>query len=84
LKKIIIFLIIAIIAVTANAGLWTTIKGAGAPVLKPDAFYQLETVGQNVRVYEWTTQTEPRMKCTAMFVESNTKSPQMQCIKLGN
>ena len=82
MKKIVIILAVAVFALTANAGLWTTIKGAAAPVLEPDAFYQLETVGQNVRVYEWTTQTEPKMKCTAMFVESNNKSPQLQCIKL--
>lgn len=82
MKKLTLITVITIFAMTAYAGFLTSIGGFNAKEVKPDAFYTVDVVGQNVRVYEWTTQTEPKMKCVAMFTESATKSPSMQCIPI--
>jgi len=82
MKKLILITMIMIFAATAYAGLLTSIGGFNAKEIKPDAFYTVDVVGQNVRVYEWTTQTEPKMKCVAMFTESANKSPQMHCMPI--
>lgn len=64
---------------TTFAGLWTSIRGATLPEVKPTKVYQLDVVGQNVRVYEFDTQDSPVYHCIIIFSESQNKSPVMQC-----
>ena len=83
-KKLVCLLISLIVLVcftlsTTSAGLWTTIRGATLPEVKPTKVYQLDVVGQNVRVYEFDTQDSPVYHCIVIFSESEKKSPVMQC-----
>lgn len=64
---------------TTFAGLWTSIRGATLQEVKPTKVYQLDVIGQNVRVYEFDTQDSPVYHCIIIFSESQNKSPVMQC-----
>ena len=63
----------------AGAGVWTRIRGFTLKEVKPDAVYALAVIGENVRVYEFTTRTEPKAKCVVIFSEQKPKVPVMQC-----
>jgi len=78
MKKLIL---LTVLAVFANAGVWTSISGWNAETRKPDAFYAVDTVGENIRVYEFTPKSQPGYTCVIVFVESDKKSPPMNCFK---
>ena len=66
-KLIIALLFIVLLLNTVYAGIWTRIRGFTLKEVKPDAVYALDVIGENVRVYEFTTRTEPRAKCIIIF-----------------
>jgi len=74
-------LLIALIACLAEAGMWTRFQGWVAETRKPDAMYAVDTIGENVRVYEFTSKSQPNIICIVLFTESETKSPVMTCVK---
>ena len=74
--------ITAALAVSANAGLYTSITGLTMKSQPTDKEWALDVIGEDVRVYEFTTKTAPQMKCVAFFPESTRKSPVMQCIPI--
>ena len=78
MKKLIL---LVILVVFANAGVWTSIQGWTAETRKADAFYAVDTVGENIRVYEFTPKSQPSYTCIIVFVESDKKSPPMTCVK---
>jgi len=78
MKKLILF---AALIGFANAGMWSSIQGWTAETRKPDAFYAVDTVGENIRVYEFTPKSQPGYTCVIVFVESDKKSPPMNCFK---
>lgn len=69
------------LAMTANAGMFTSISGFVAKEIKPDNFYTVDVAGENVRVYEWTPVGASYMQCVSMFTESSKKSPNTQCFE---
>lgn len=66
---------------TANAGMFTSISGWTADKIQPDKYYTVDTVGENVRVYEWTPAGALYVQCISMFTESSKKSPNTQCFE---
>ena len=74
-------ILILLLAVFANAGVLTSLQGWNAETRKPDAFYALDTVGENLRVYEFTPKSQPQYRCIIVFVESDKKSPPMTCFE---
>jgi len=77
-------LLLGVLLVTANAGVWTSLSGWSAETRKPDAFYAVDTVGENIRVYEFTPKSQPSYTCIIVFVESDKKSPPMTCVEKRN
>ena len=83
-KKLVCLLISLIVLIcftfsTTSAGLLTSTRGATLPEVRPTKVYQLDVVGQNVRIYEFDTQDSPVYHCVVIFSESQNKSPVMQC-----
>jgi len=78
------YLLLTILAaLSLNAGMWSTVSSLGMKEVHKDAEYKIDTAGFNPRIYEFTTITEPKMKCVLIFSSSNeNSSPTMQCIKL--
>ena len=72
-------LAIVLIALTGSMS-FSAISTMLSKEIKTDDSYTIDTAGLNIRVYEFTTQTEPRMKCITTI--SDEKSPSTQCIKL--
>ena len=64
-----IFLITFLIwAVNLDAGMtWSQIMSWKNKTIKPDAKYNIETEGYNVRVYEFTPVTDPGSTCVMTF-----------------
>jgi hypothetical protein len=81
MKKLVISVVtlINVLVTCSFAGLWTSFQGLQLPVVKCDKIYQLEVIGQNLRVYEFTTQCPPKRHCVIVFTGSEKKSPVMQC-----
>ena len=77
IKKIIL---VALLAVIANAGVWTSVSGFATKEINPDDTYTLDTIGQNPRVYEFTPKNNSDYICIALFTEGDYKAPVMQCI----
>lgn len=77
IKKIIL---VALLAIVANAGVWTSVSGFATKEINPDATYTVDTIGQNPRVYEFTPKGNPTYVCIALFTEGAYKAPVMQCI----
>lgn len=67
---------IAIAFVATPAYPWD-LRNAGLEEVEPDAVYTLSTRGTDVRVYEWTPETDPHMTCIAMFASAGPVG--MQC-----
>jgi len=78
MKKLIF---LAILATSSFAGIWTSLGGWTAETRKPDAYYAVDTVGENIRVYEFTPKSQPDYTCIIVFVESDKKSPPMTCVE---
>ena len=81
MKKIIVLLSLA---TYMFAGVLTSLQGWNAETRKPDAFYAVDTVGENIRVYEFTPKSQPSYTCIIVFVESDKKSPPMTCVEKRN
>lgn len=81
MKKIITLLVLT---TYMFAGVWTSLQGWNAETRKPDAFYAVDTVGENIRVYEFTPKSQPSYTCIIVFVESDKKSPPMTCVEKRN
>ena len=65
----------------ADCGVITTLSGFMTEERKPDAYYSLNTAGQNVRIYEFSPKSQPNHTCVIVFTESDTKSPTMSCFE---
>jgi len=64
--KSIIFLLMII--TMANAKItWSQVMSWKNKTIKPDAQYNVETEGYNVRVYEFTPMTDPGSTCIMSF-----------------
>jgi len=63
-----ILLAYLILQISLNAGMtWSQIASWGNKTIKPDAKYNIETEGYNVRVYEFTPLTDPGSTCIMTF-----------------
>ena len=68
MKKI--FFTLLVIFATSNlygAFTWSQIMSWKNKTIKPDAQYNVETEGYNVRVYEFTPATDPGSTCVMTF-----------------
>lgn len=54
---------------------WESFTGMGREAINPVA-YNIEVSGNNLRVYEWVTPTQPNQKCVFVASEHNTN---LQC-----
>jgi len=79
MKKI-IFVILVLGFVSANAGLFSMVEGMSMPEIKPQAAYTINTAGINPRIYEFNTKVKPIKHCIVLFASSGkTSVPAMQC-----
>lgn len=78
------YILILLLALTqVHAGLFSVAASMGMQTVKPDAEYKVSTSGFSPRVYEFTTKTQPYMRCIVLFSSSNeNSSPTMQCVKV--
>lgn len=58
---------------------WESVTGMARDKIDPVA-YNIEVSGNNLRVYEWITPTEPYQKCVFVASEKNT---QLDCDLIG-
>jgi len=62
-KLLLIGAVLALIPLTASAGMWTKLSTIGDEVIKPTYEYNVETAGWNVRIVEWIPKDNPDMRC---------------------
>jgi len=72
----ILFILIVVIITGCNGS--NRVKGFLAEEHNVDKFYSLAVSGGNVIIYEWTTQTSPKMKCMTMFTHAKSNT---QCVR---
>ncbi len=66
--KVVMILSILLINTTLFAGMtWSQVMSWNNKTIKPDAQYNVETEGYNVRVYEFTPLTDPGSTCIMTF-----------------
>lgn len=41
----------------------------GTPLVKPDAYYEIDTYGSNSDVYDFTPKSAPHMTCTSFLLD---------------
>ena len=71
-----------VLAVSANAGVFTTVATWNDVQVKPDARYTVDLAGQDTRHYVYTVQgSKPVMQCEIVFVDSTYKAPVKNCWK---
>lgn len=63
----ILFLIFVILFSTSSSMTWSQVMSWKNKTIKPDAQYNIETEGYNVRVYEFTPLTDPGSLCIMTF-----------------
>jgi hypothetical protein len=80
MKKLITALIL-FSATTASAGLFSTVSGMTMEEIKPKQAYTIDTAGVNPRIYQWQPLGLPDYMCIAIFSNSETSIPAMQCFK---
>ena len=77
----------AIAALTALAGMFSTISGFTMKEIKPKAEYTLDTAGFNPRVYEFVPLNDKTKLCVVIFGHASDRSGQsaltMQCFTKG-
>ncbi len=79
MKKIILILLVAL---SANAGMFSMVSGMAMKEIKPQSSYTVDTAGINPRVYEFDTRVEPIMHCIVLMASSDKMTaPTMQCYK---
>jgi hypothetical protein len=76
-KTLALAAVVALMATTAQADLWTWNKNRGLEPKDPDAAYRVETPGLDVRVYEWTPATAPHVTCIMAWGQTHPAG--MQC-----
>lgn len=77
MKKI---LMIMLLVVVANAGMFSTVSGMLMEEKKPVAAYTVDTNGFNPRVYEFTPKGNPNYICVYSFISGEkTVNTTMQC-----
>lgn len=62
-----IFLIFLVFLHTASSMTWSQVMSWKNKTINPDAQYNIETEGYNVRVYEFTPLTDPGSLCIMTF-----------------
>jgi hypothetical protein len=73
-------LLATLLAISANAGMWTTATTLFDKEVKPDIRYTLDTAGLNVRSYVYTVpNSNPTQQCVIIFTESEYKAPVQNC-----
>ena len=81
MKKI---LLLALVALSAQAGMWSMVSGMAMKEIKPQAAYTIDTAGINPRVYEFDTKVQPIRHCIVLIASSDKlAAPTMQCYKKG-
>lgn len=71
-----------LVALSAQAGMWSMVSGMAMKEIKPQAAYTVDTNGINPRIYEFDTKVEPIMHCVIMVASSEgMAAPAMQCFK---
>jgi len=85
MKKIVLsFTLLATLAVTSNAGMFSMVSGMAMKEIKPQASYTVDTAGINPRVYEFDTRVKPIKHCIVLIASSDKlAAPTMQCYKKG-
>jgi hypothetical protein len=83
INKLTTLALLATLTTSASAGMYTSIVGFGTKEIKPNETFTLDVIGENPRVYTFTTEKEPKLHCVIIFTEDKYKSPVMQCIPLG-
>ena len=79
MKKLL--LVVALSAMVANAGMFSTVSSMGMDEKKVSSEYKIDTVGFNPRIYEFTPTGNSDYVCVALFSSSDKSStPVMQCI----
>ncbi len=74
------YLLLLLLAISANAGLFTTVDTWNDLEVKPDKRFTVNTSGLNPRVYVFTVpNSKPTMQCIQSYVESKYKAPVMFC-----
>lgn len=66
------------LAITLNAGVWTSVSGFSKKEIDPDVTYTLDTIGQDPRVYEFTPKANKNYACVIIYTEG-ASAPVMQC-----
>ena len=66
MKKILLVALIAFTSVNARMS-WSQVMSWKNKSIKPDAQYNIETEGYNVRVYEFTPMTDSGSTCVMSF-----------------
>jgi len=82
MKKIILGILGSMLVL--NAGSWSTVSGMFMKEVKPDKKYTLDTVGVNIRVYEWSPLGSKDKLCVLVFPNASDDKvavPVMQCFK---
>ena len=84
-KEIIMFIVTIVILIVVYIATTRTMSFSALTTIlseqiKPDKSYTVDTAGLNMRVYEFTTQTEPKMKCVTTIVDN--QAPSTQCIRV--
>jgi len=73
-------ILIMVLALSANAGMWSMVEGMNMKEFKPDAAYTIDTAGINPRVYEFDTKVKPIRHCIVLIASSSKMAaPTMQC-----
>lgn len=73
-------LLVAFMAIAANAGIFTTVATWNDLQIQPDARYTVDIAGQDTRHYTYTVQgSKPLMQCEIVFVDSTYKAPVKNC-----
>ena len=67
-------LAISLVATQANAGFFDTAMTSGWKDKQPTSKYELETYGYDVRVYEWTPEGNPNVRCVAVTGKNGSYS----------
>jgi hypothetical protein len=73
--------IAALVAVTAQSGMFSTVSGMGMKEVKPDHEYTVDTVGVNPRIYEFRSKTDPNVLCVLVF-GNDQGNMQLSCVKI--
>jgi len=66
MKKILLVVFIAFTSVNASMS-WSQVMSWKNKTIEPDAQYNIETEGYNVRVYEFTPMTDSGSTCVMSF-----------------